>query len=179
MLGSISSENFIFSLSHDFVFVYLRFLKHSPSGLNLVTCGWLNIALQKYVPWPQTENSGLQSQGGLLCSPSRLSGFLNGVCLHTSKDLFWRAKMTFDPTPQLIANCQTFTAATSSLQQEHFPLPCGSVGKKTRRTRKDLLVYFDCPFWELVVFPPCPPESPNHSCQTSSVLRMQHTSHTG
>lgn len=76
------------------------------------------------------------------CSPSRLSDFLNGVCLHTSKDLFWRAKMTFDPTPQLIANCQTFTAATSSLQQEHFPLPCGSVGKINKKNKEGFTTLF-------------------------------------
>lgn len=39
MPGSISAGNFILSLSHDLVFVCLRFPKHSPSRFSLVTCG--------------------------------------------------------------------------------------------------------------------------------------------
>lgn len=41
---------------------------------------------------------------------------------------------------------------------------------------KDLLFCFGCPFWQLVAFPPCPLESPDHSCQSPSALIIQYHS---
>lgn len=58
------------------------------------------------------------------------------------------------------------------------PMPCASVKRQTRTMGKKLLLRFGCPFWQLVAFPPCPLESPDHSCQTGFVLIIQYNSST-
>lgn len=43
---------------------------------------------------------------------------------------------------------------------------------------KKLLLSLGCPFWQLMAFPSCPLESPDHSCQITSMLIIQYTSST-
>lgn len=98
------------------------------------------------------------------CSPCKPSSFHSGVHVPTHPEV-----SPGEASCSLI--CHPSCLLISSVPQLHHqpcstnsPMPCASVKRQTWTMGKKLLLSFSCPFWQLVAFPPCPLESPDHSC---------------
>lgn len=122
------------------MFVCLKFLKHSPSRLNPVTCGWLNTFLQTNAP--QTENSPREIS---FCPPCKPRSFHSGLHICTHPGLSWRGKVLFDLTPQLPANLQSSTA-TSSAQQHEQSHALSLSEKANMNYGEEITTLFQLPF---------------------------------